>query len=127
MKRRRPLQVIVSLVALVAIVSCTSSRTVRSQPDFASLPRSTGAYGGSYIIHTWSYIGTDERYDHFIYTHTHDNLRNFTRVRVARGVVHMGFESRPYRLPRDGVPVVAEMQEGRVTGFHEDKSKMGLR
>src|ERR1041385_8683967 len=102
--RLRQIQVIVSLVALAVLTGCTSSRSIRSQSDFGLLPRSTGAYGGSYIIRTWSYIGTDARYDHFIYTHTDDNLRSFTHIRVARGVVHLGLESRPYRLPGDGVP-----------------------
>ena len=120
----RLIQVMVSIVALAAHAGCSPSRTIRSQSDFGSLQHSTGAYTGSYIIRTWSYIGTNARYDHFIYTHTHDNLRSFTHVRVARGVVHLGFESRPYRLPGDGVPVVAEMQDGRVAGFHEDRTKI---
>jgi hypothetical protein len=30
-------------------------------------------------------------------------------------------------MPDDGVPVVAEIQDGRVTGFLEDTNKTGLR
>ncbi len=74
-------------------------------------------YGGSYIVHTWSYIGSDAHYDHFIYTHTHDKRRSFLHVRVARGVVHLAFQARPYRLLDDGLHVTAQFHDGRIEAF----------
>jgi hypothetical protein len=124
--RQRLIQAILALVALVTLVGCTSCSTVRSQSDFDLLPHSTGVYGGSFIIHTWSYIGSDTSYDHFIYTYTHDNLPRHTHIRVAKGVVRLDFEARPYRLPDDGLHVVAQMRGGKVEGFIISTNKFGL-
>ena len=124
--RQRWFSLIVGLVALAALAGCASSRTIRSQSEFDSLPHSTGVYGGSFIIHTWSYIGSDARYDHFIYTYTRDNLPIHTHVRVARDVVHLDFDARPYRLPNDGSHVAAEIRDGRIAGFMIDTNKFGL-
>jgi hypothetical protein len=122
---RRLLPGIVSLVAVAVIAGCASNRTVRSQSDFDSLPQSTGMYGGSYIVHTWSYMGSDAHYDHFIYTHTDDNVRTFIHVRVARGVVHLAFETRPYRLPDDGLHVAAKVRDGKIEGFMVSTNMFG--
>jgi hypothetical protein len=116
----------VGLLAASVLVGCTSNRTIRSQSDFDSLPRSSGAYGGSFIVHPWSYAGSDASYEHFIYTHTRDNLPKHTHVRVVRGLVVLSFTPRPYRLPGDGLPVTPEYRNGKVSGFSIDTNTISL-
>ena len=107
----------ISIVCL-ALVGCASTRTVRSQADIDYLPSSRGAYGGSWLIHTWAYVGSDADYDHFVYTYTHDNVARRVQVRMASGFAVLGFEPRPYRLPEGGVPVIADYRDGRLVGFN---------
>ena len=111
---RAPL--VISTVCL-ALVGCASTRTVRSQSDIDSLPRSRGVYGGSWLVHTWSYTGSDVSYDRFVYTYTHDNFATHVPVRMAKGFVVLGFESKPYRLPDGGVPVTPDYRDERLVGF----------
>ena len=110
-------------IICVALVGCTSTRTVRSQADIASLPRSQGVYGGSWLIHTWTYEGSDPQFDHFVYTYTHDNFARRVPVRMVRGLVTLGFQSRPFRLPDDGVPVTPDYRDDRVIGFTADRDR----
>lgn len=117
---------IVSLVAAGALLGCISSRTIRSQTDFVALPATRGVYGGSLMMSTWSYAGSDTSYDHFDYTYTRDNLAKHIHVRVVRGMVALDFEARPYRLPGDGVPVTANRLDGRVTGFKIDTNTLSF-
>jgi hypothetical protein len=111
---RTPLYI--SIVCL-ALVGCASTRTVRSQSDLDSLPRSRGVYGGSWLVHTWSYTGSDANYDHFDYTYTHDNFARRVPVRMAKSFVVLGFEPRAYQLPDGGVPVTPDYRAGRLVGF----------
>jgi hypothetical protein len=115
----------ISILCLV-LVGCASTRTVRSQADLDSLPRSRGVYGGSWLVHTWSYTGSDTSYDHFVYTYTHDNFALRVPVRMTRGFVVLGFEPRPYQLPEGGVPVVPDYRDGRLVGFATYTNSMRL-
>ena len=110
----------VCLISAGALLGCASSRTIRSVTDFDALPASKGVYGGSFFVQRWSYLGSDASYEHFNYSYTRDNFVNHIHVRVVRGMVTLGFEGRPYRLPDDGLPVIANYRNGWIAGFDMD-------
>jgi len=112
----RALRILLSLAGLAVAVGCASSRTILSQSELDSLPSSKGAYGGSYLIRTWSYLGSDSRYDHFRYSYTRGNVAHHLHVKAPSGLFVLNFARRPYRLPDDGVPLSAEYREGRPSG-----------
>ena len=118
--RQRLKTLAAALLTATVLASCASPRTMRSQSDFNALPHSTGLYGGSFIIHTWEYIGSDAKYDNFIYTYISDNLDVPIHVRVTKGLVVLEFSARPYRLPDAGIPVIPHYRHGRITGFSMD-------
>lgn len=105
------------VVVCFSLSGCASQRTVRSQGDIDSLPRSRGLYGGSWIVRPWSYIGSDARYDHFVYTYTSGNLASRVPVRMPKGYVVLGFEPQPYGSRNWGIPVIPKYRDGRLAGF----------
>jgi hypothetical protein len=115
--RIRALGLFGGVLATCMLVGCASTRTIRTQSDLDSLPQSRGVYGGSWLIHTWLYEGSDGSYDHFVYTYTHDNFARRIPVRMATGFVVLGFEPTAYRLPDGGMPVTADYRDGRLVAF----------
>lgn len=105
---------LLTLGCAVTLSSCVTK--IRSPDDFDRLPKSKGAYTGSFGLSLWEYGVSDALWHHFYYHWHTNNWMHSKQVRVRRNLITM-----PFERPTDGyyktVSVKPVLRDGRIVGF----------